>query len=186
MSTEPMTSSIDRFNDLPDSEARDLLVSCLAVERWIDEVASGRPYDDKPDALAQAGQSAQHLSDDELATALARHPRIGEQLPTDEAEAAQSRREQSGVEDDEATEAALREANRAYERKFDRVFLIRAAGRSTGEILSELERRISNDECTEKAETVAQLREIALLRLDAALEPDAALERDAALEADAS
>ena len=56
--------------------------------------------------------------------------------------------------------------NRAYEERFDRVFLIRAAGRGAGEILAELERRLGNDDATERAETLEQLRQIALLRLE--------------------
>ena len=66
---------------------------------------------------------------------------------------------------DAAVIAALAEGNREYEQRFDRVFLIRAAGRSSAEILAELRRRLGNDDETERAETVAQLREIALLRL---------------------
>jgi 2-oxo-4-hydroxy-4-carboxy-5-ureidoimidazoline decarboxylase len=61
--------------------------------------------------------------------------------------------------------AALAEGNREYEQRFGRVFLIRAAGRSSREILAELRRRLGNDDETERAETVAALREIALLRL---------------------
>jgi len=60
----------------------------------------------------------------------------------------------------------LAEGNRAYEEKFGHVFLIRAAGRDATEILSELERRLSNDEGTERAETLGALRQIALLRLE--------------------
>jgi multidrug resistance efflux pump len=48
---------------------------------------------------------------------------------------------------------------------FDRVFLIRAAGRDSHEILAELERRLGNDDAAERAETVRQLGEIMLLRL---------------------
>lgn len=162
-------TSLDRFNHLPDSEVRELLAGCLAVRRWVDEVAAGRSYADKADALAQASRSAEAFSDAELAAALARHPRIGERLSSDDDEAAQSSREQSGVDQDEATQSALREGNLAYEQKFDRVFLIRAAGRSSDEITSELERRIHHDHETERHETVTQLREIALLRLDAVL-----------------
>jgi 2-oxo-4-hydroxy-4-carboxy-5-ureidoimidazoline decarboxylase len=46
------------------------------------------------------------------------------------------------------------------------VFLIRAAGRDAEEILAELERRLGNDDATERDETVEQLRQIALLRLE--------------------
>ena len=48
----------------------------------------------------------------------------------------------------------LVDGNRAYEERFDRVFLIRAAGRDADEILAELERRLGNDDATERDETV--------------------------------
>ena len=63
----------------------------------------------------------------------------------------------------------LAAGNAAYEARFDRVFLIRAAGRDADEILAELERRLDNDDVTERAETVDNLRQIALLRLDGVL-----------------
>ena len=47
------------------------------------------------------------------------------------------------------------------------MFLIRAAGRDAEEILAELDRRLGNDDATERAETVDNLRQIALLRLEA-------------------
>ncbi|HEV7949033.1 MAG TPA: 2-oxo-4-hydroxy-4-carboxy-5-ureidoimidazoline decarboxylase, partial [Glaciihabitans sp.] len=53
----------------------------------------------------------------------------------------------------------------AYEARFGRVFLIRAAGRSRAEILSELTRRLELDDETELAIVGEQLRDIALLRL---------------------
>ena len=59
----------------------------------------------------------------------------------------------------------MAEGNRGYERRFGRVFLIRAAGRSSSEVLAELRRRLGNDDETERVEMVAALREIALLRL---------------------
>ena len=102
----------------------------------------------------------------ELEAALARHPRIGERAGAGH-DAAHSTREQSGVDRSDAEVASrLADGNRAYEERFDRVFLIRAAGRDATEILAELERRLGNDDETERTETVTQLREIALLRLD--------------------
>ena len=61
--------------------------------------------------------------------------------------------------------AALLKANLAYEKKFDFIFLIRAAGRSSEEILTALEYRLVNDLDTEKRIVHQQLLEIALLRL---------------------
>lgn len=76
------------------------------------------------------------------------------------------------AEDDIA--AAIAEGNRAYEARFGRVFLIRAAGRTPGEMLRELKRRLDNDDETEAREATAQLAEIALLRLRTAIDADAA------------
>ncbi len=42
------------------------------------------------------------------------------------------------------------------------MFLIRAAGRDAEQILAELDRRLGNDDATERAETVDNLRQIAL------------------------
>ncbi|MGB0102085.1 MAG: 2-oxo-4-hydroxy-4-carboxy-5-ureidoimidazoline decarboxylase, partial [Nocardioides sp.] len=109
---------------------------------------------------------AADLDDAELEAALARHPRIGERAGAGH-DAAYSSREQAGV-DSSDTDLATRlaDGNRAYEQRFDRVFLIRAAGRDATEILAELERRLGNDDRAERSETIAQLREIALLRID--------------------
>jgi 2-oxo-4-hydroxy-4-carboxy-5-ureidoimidazoline decarboxylase len=155
-------ASVDRFNAWPEAEATRRLLTCLAVPRWAAEVAAGRPYPDPAAVTARAAAAAAELSDVELAAALDRHPRIGERAGAGH-DAAFSTREQSGV--DAADAAALAAGNAEYEARFDRVFLIRAAGRSSAEILAELRRRLANDEQTERAETVTQLREIALIRL---------------------
>lgn len=158
---------VDDFNALPADEARTLVAGCLGVPRWVDELVAGRPYADGAALTEQAHDSALALTDEELAAALSRHPRIGEQRDGDDAEARLSRSEQAGVAPGDAD--PLRVANAAYEERFGHVFLIRAAGRSSAEILAELERRLGNDDATERAETVTALRDIALLRLEGAL-----------------
>ena len=157
------------LNALPDDELRERLRTCLDVRRWVEAVADARPYADEDALRERAAAAAADLDDDELAAALARHPRIGERAAAGHgaAEAAHSAREQAGVDPADADVARrLAEGNRAYEERFDRVFLIRAAGRSGPEMLAELERRLGNDDATERTETVTQLREIALLRLE--------------------
>ena len=157
--------SLDDFNALPEAEARERLTTCLDVPRWVDTVLEGRPYADQA-ALQAVATNAAELDDAELEAALARHPRIGERASAGH-DAAFSAREQSGVDRDDVDVAErLAAGNRAYEERFDRVFLIRAAGRDAAEILGELERRLGNDDGTERGETVTQLREIALLRLE--------------------
>jgi len=161
---------LTEFNTLPADEARARAAACLDVPRWVEAVIAGRPYPDTAGVLDVASTESEHLDDDELAAALARHPRIGERASIGRHDAAHSAHEQSGVDRDDLDVAQrLVAGNRAYEKRFDRVFLIRAAGRDGDEILAELERRLGNDVETERAETVEQLRQIALLRLEQVL-----------------
>jgi len=161
---------VDHFNALDEATARSTVHACLAVERWVHEVVGARPYTDLAGLLKQACASAENLSDAELAAALTRHPRIGERLTADDAEAAMSTAEQSGVDAaDRTVTSRLREGNQRYEHRFGRVFLICATGRGSDEILSELERRLANDNETERRETVSELRQVALVRLEQAV-----------------
>jgi OHCU decarboxylase len=157
---------IGQFNALPEADTRALLESCLAVPRWVDAVVDGRPYPDTAALLGAADESAATLSEAEVDAALARHPRIGERAGQGH-DAEFSSREQAGVVPaDAAAREELVAANREYEARFGRVFLIRAAGRSAAEILAELRRRLHNAPADETAEVATQLREIALLRLE--------------------
>ncbi len=157
---------VEAFDTLPRDEARARLLSCLAVPRWADEVLAGRPYAAWAPLQESAARAAGQLTDEELEAALARHPRIGERAgATHDAE--HSRREQAGVDPGDLQLAArLAAGNAAYERRFDRVFLIRASGRSAPGILQELDRRLASTDEAERAEVITQLREIALLRLE--------------------
>ena len=60
----------------------------------------------------------------------------------------------------------LAEGNRAYEKRFGHIFLIRAAGRTAEEIVAALEARLANEPEAERRIAVAELREIARLRLE--------------------
>lgn len=151
-----------------DSELRAGLEAALGVHRWVVEVASIAPFESLDELLHAARTAATPLSPNEIDEALAHHPRIGERAGGEGAAAAHSRREQAVADadaDDGALASALAAANAAYEARFGRVFLIRAAGRSRAEILAELTRRLGLDDETESNNVGEQLREIALLRL---------------------
>ena len=154
------------FNEMADDVARDRLLTCLDVPRWADEVLAGRPYTDLNQVEARMAALARTITDDELERALARHPRIGERADEARHDAGHSTREQAGVDRQDADVARrLAEGNRAYEERFDRVFIIRAAGRDAEEILGELRRRLDNTDEAERAETIDQLTQIAQLRM---------------------
>ena len=147
-------------------ELRSALLACLAVPRWADAVTAQAPFDSTEALLEAAGREATPLARSEVDEALAEHPRIGEK-PTGSSQAAGfSRSEQASVDaDDAGLAAAIAAGNRSYEQRFDRVFLIRAAGRSRREILTELERRLALDDDTEADIVGSELRDITLLRL---------------------
>ena len=157
---------LDVFNSEPAETAAERLRACNAAPRFAREVLAGRPYPDAGTLVAAAERVARSLPWDEVAVALAAHPRIGDRVAGSSAEAEASRREQSSMSDaDSQVRAALVEGNRAYEERFDHVFLIRAAGRSPEEMLAELRRRLDNDVETERAEVTEQLAQITALRV---------------------
>lgn len=155
------------FNNLDAEAAANILRPCIDIDRWIDSILSERPFGSTEELLVQARTAANPFSEGEIASAMAHHPRIGERAEGGSAEATLSRGEQSGLNMEADIKEQLAAGNRAYEERFDSVFLIRAAGRSSEEILAELNRRLTNDDETETREVGEQLREIALLRLGA-------------------
>jgi len=147
-------------------DLRTALLACLAVPRWADEVAGQAPFASAAALIDAASDAATPLPRSEIDQAMAEHPRIGETPRGSSRAAGFSRAEQASVDADDADlAAAIADGNRAYEARFDRVFLIRAAGRSRSEILAELHRRLALDDDTEAAIVGSELRDIALLRL---------------------
>lgn len=151
------------------------LSAALHVSRFVREVAAASPYADWPALRDAAHASATPLSPTEIDEAMESHPRIGDKPTGADAAAEFSRREQQAVDvDDQHLLKALAEGNATYEARFDRVFLIRAAGRSRAEIVDELDRRLKLDDDTELSIVGQELRDIAVLRLESVYADDAA------------
>ncbi|GLJ62257.1 OHCU decarboxylase [Microbacterium barkeri] len=158
------------FNQLTPTEADALIRPAADIDRWVEAVVSARPYSNVEEVLSAARERALDWTDEDIDAALAHHPRIGDRPSGSSTEAGMSRGEQAGVDaGDAALAAELHAGNRAYEERFGRVFLIRAAGRGGREILDELNRRLDNTDEDEIREVAEQLREIALLRLEGIL-----------------
>jgi 2-oxo-4-hydroxy-4-carboxy-5-ureidoimidazoline decarboxylase len=164
--------AVDGFNSLPAVRLEEDLLACCAAPAWGAEIAAKRPYQDRSEIVAAADAAARALSWDDVLAGLSAHPRIGDRAAGDSTEAAWSRREQSTAaqDTDAGTEAALVEANRAYEERFGHVFLIFASGRTRAEILAAARDRLTNDEAAERPIVADELRKIALLRLERVLD----------------
>jgi 2-oxo-4-hydroxy-4-carboxy-5-ureidoimidazoline decarboxylase len=170
-SVDVLQAGLQTLNTLPVDQAEEQLAACCAAPAWVARMAAGRPYADVEELLIASDRVIRELGPDDVAEALAAHPRIGQRVGGSSTEATWSRQEQSGMDDADAeVRAALREGNLAYEERFDQVFLIRAAGRSPAEMLTELRRRLRNDPETEQREVAEQLRQITRLRLERSLQ----------------
>jgi 2-oxo-4-hydroxy-4-carboxy-5-ureidoimidazoline decarboxylase len=157
---------IEEFDTMDATAARELVRSCADIPSWVEAVVAARPYAETEELFRRAEHLALDWTGAEVEQALADHPRIGERHAGSGTSAAMSAREQAGVDPaDTDVKALLAAANAAYEERFDRIFLVRAAGRSSVEILEFLEQRLGNDPESELEVTTGQLREIAALRL---------------------
>lgn len=154
---------LDQLNKAPAADLRPDLLACCDVPAWADAILEARPYGDLDALVAVADKAARGFDRADVDRALAQHPRIGERAAGQDTGSKWSRQEQSGV-DADAKEALL-EGNRAYEDRFNRVFLICATGLSAEQILANLRNRLDNDEAEEAAVVADELRKIALLRL---------------------
>lgn len=147
-----------------------VLLDCLHAPRWAAAVAAGAPYP-HPQALLAACDAAAAgpagPTDAEVLQAVAAHPRIGEPPSGTGRGARFSRAEQqaAGTPADAALAGAVADGNAAYEARFGRVFIVRAAGRDRAAVLAELHRRLRLDPVAELDETRRALLEIARLRL---------------------
>jgi 2-oxo-4-hydroxy-4-carboxy-5-ureidoimidazoline decarboxylase len=161
------------FNTVDAAEAAALVRVWADIPSFIDGIVASRPYSSVDEVAARASQLAAAWNETDLDAALAHHPRIGEKPTASGAEGDASRREQASMASADAdVTARIAAGNAEYERRFGRVFLIRAAGRAPEEMLAELERRLANDPSDEWREAAAQLGEIAVLRLRGAVTDD--------------
>ncbi len=167
-----MSSALARWNQLGDVEAEYELLACCGSRAWAHGMAGRRPIASESALLATSDEIWRGLSEVDWMEAFRSHPRIGESPaeppPIDGANrtADWSAQEQSGVAAvGDAIKVRLAEANREYEKRFEHIFIVCAAGRSAVEILEVLQQRLQNDTRTELREAAEQQRQITQIRL---------------------
>jgi OHCU decarboxylase len=159
------------WNRLPVDEAMREILPCCGSKAWARGMAARRPFADEAGLLAVADEIWRNLMRVDWIEAFQSHPRIGEpgsasSRPSSKQSVEWSAQEQRNVEDaDDAVKSALADANREYERRFDRIFIVCAAGKSAAEILEMIQRRLNNDADTELQEATEQQRLITRIRL---------------------
>lgn len=162
--------TVAELDALSEDEAGQLLTACCGARAWVAAVLAARPWRDREALLAAAGEAWRPLTHEQIAEAVAHHPRLGESraaVGLGPRESGWSAREQAGAHVAGAdVRGALAEGNLDYERRFGRTFILSAAGRSAEEMLAALRARLRNDPETELAITGAELRKITLSRLE--------------------
>jgi 2-oxo-4-hydroxy-4-carboxy-5-ureidoimidazoline decarboxylase len=159
--------TLDDFNTADDAAVSALLAACLDIPEWVDAVRAQRPFPDLSRLRAYAAGQSGLITWEQVAGALARHPRIGQRPTGDSVDARWSASEQSGVRDEERD--AFARANAEYEQRFGWIFLICATGLSGEAMLTALRERLQHDEEQERPVVVEELAKIAALRLTRAV-----------------
>jgi OHCU decarboxylase len=153
--------TLGQLNRLSRSGAVELFLSCCGARAWAEGMTQARPYATREELFSEAEQLWRSLPRASWLEAFDAHPRIGERA------AGQAAREQARARGaSPETLAALAEANRVYEARFGRVFLVFASGKSAEEMLAICRARLHNDPETELSVAAAEQEKITRLRLE--------------------
>jgi allantoicase len=166
---------VEEFNSLSQGKALSVLLDCCGSKKWAQAMLHQRPFASSEQLMEISDEIWNGLAAKHWLAAFRHHPPIGEKK-SDAAPSMTSRkwsREEQSVASHASpeTRAVLAAANDAYRAAFGFVFLICAAGKSSEEILKNLEQRLSNDAKTELRVAAEESRKITRLRLGRLLEP---------------
>jgi 2-oxo-4-hydroxy-4-carboxy-5-ureidoimidazoline decarboxylase len=165
--TNANNPTLDAWNALDAAAAAQAILPCNGSLAWAEGVSALRPIETPDQLLAASDQVWLKLSRKARQHAFDSHPRIGEHKA--KAATAQSLQwssgEQAAANPDDLTKAELAAANRVYEERFGRIFIVCASGKSAAEMLAILKARLANDPATELREAAEQQRQITQIRL---------------------
>ena len=157
--------TLGELNALDAAAAERELLRCCGSARWARAVAAARPFASVDALIAAGDRAADALAPADWLEAFAAHPRIGSSGGADRSRD-WSAQEQSGVAMATRTVTErLAARNRDYETRFGYIFIVCATGRSAGEMLAMLERRLTNDPASELRVAADEQRKITRLRL---------------------
>ncbi|MGD0443720.1 MAG: 2-oxo-4-hydroxy-4-carboxy-5-ureidoimidazoline decarboxylase [Edaphobacter sp.] len=171
-----MNKVLARWNSLDPAAAAREALPCCGSRAWAAALAARRPIADES-ALLEASISVwRSLPLEHWQEAFDSHPRIGQshaqKYATEESLRWSAQEQRAVLSQDDATKLALADANRRYEEKFGRIFIVCATGKTPAEMLITLEDRMKNDAATELCEAAEQQRQITQIRLHRWLESE--------------
>lgn len=164
-----MNPVLTRWNALDAESAAREVVPCCGSSAWAAQLVAKRPITNEAALIEASSTIWLSLPEQAWQQAFDSHPRIGQKHAQSQATEKSLRwsaqEQRAAVSEDTAAKQALEQANRRYEQRFGRIFIVCATGKSTPQILSILEARMQNDQQTELCEAAEQQRQITELRL---------------------
>jgi 2-oxo-4-hydroxy-4-carboxy-5-ureidoimidazoline decarboxylase len=168
MTTQVHNAALAQWNALDaDAAAREIL-PCCGSHAWAVKLAAQRPIATPNELFAASDRIWSALPEPAWREAFNSHPRIGQQharAATAQSLSWSSAEQRTAMPQDDAVKLALAEANRQYEERFGRIFIVCASGKSAAEILAILTTRMQNSAADELLEAAEQQRQITQLRL---------------------
>jgi 2-oxo-4-hydroxy-4-carboxy-5-ureidoimidazoline decarboxylase len=163
-----MNQVLAHWNGMSTTDAAAAILPCCGSMAWAKKMAELRPLSSEGDLLKACDEVWWSLSESDWNEAFYSHPRIGES-----ADSVAEHRSAEWSKDEQRRAAtagdhekmALAEANRRYESRFGRIFIVCASGKSASQILQILNHRLANDEEVELRETAEQQQQISQIRL---------------------
>lgn len=171
---EDRLKGVERFNRISAAAARQALEDCCGSKRWTELMLAQRPFESKANFFEAEELIFGQLRRRDWLEAFRHHPPIGAKKP--KARQSSTARRWSAGEQSAAqkaqpeTLAVLGAANQAYEAAFGYTFLICATGKTSEEILKDLQQRLGNDPEIELRVAAEEQKKITRLRLEKLLE----------------
>jgi len=169
-----MNSILASWNGTDPTSALEVMIDCCGSRRWALGMVDIRPITSEQQVHETADRLWSAATESDWLEAFASHPRIGDRTPAfaSHRSSAWSEQEQSSTQSAaDAILASLAEGNLRYENQFGFTYIVCATGKTPEEMLSILERRLSNSRKKELLEAAEQQREIMHIRLRKWLAP---------------
>ena len=164
----PENAVLASWNQAEAEPAAREILPCCGSTAWAEAMTARRPFATAGELFSTSDLVWENLPEDAWREAFDSHPRIGQahaKAATAQSLSWSTEEQNAAVTPDEAAKQSLAEANRQYEAKFGRIFIVCATGKSAAEILEICHARINNDPATEMLQAAEQQRQITQLRL---------------------
>lgn len=169
------TGGVEAFNHAPERQAVSLLEPLFCSAQLAEQVVAARPFATADDAVDEMKELLRDLPEEAILESVNAHPPIGGSVE----KGSLSESEQSAALGDQGAGGegggadpltTIRALNEEYRGRFGYTFLIRAAGLTAGQILANLEQRLTNTPEAEWSEVLGNLAAINELRMRQMLE----------------